>query len=54
MASEQTGSSGDRPVILLVEDEEEAVDLSVSLSAEGVARKVLRASGPVVGARVVG
>ena len=37
----------------LVEDEEEAIDLTVGLSAEGVARKVLRATGPVVGARVV-
>ena len=47
--------SGSGPTCaFLVEDEEEAVDLSVSLSAEGVARKVMRASGPVVGARVVG
>ena len=47
--------SGSGPTCaFLVEDEEEAVDLSISLSAEGVARKVLRASGPVVGARVVG
>ena len=47
--------SGSGPTCaFLVEDEEEAIDLSVSLSAEGVARKVVRASGPVVGARVVG
>jgi 4-diphosphocytidyl-2-C-methyl-D-erythritol kinase len=47
--------SGSGPTCaFLVEDEEEAVELSVALSAEGVARKVLRATGPVVGARVVG
>jgi 4-diphosphocytidyl-2-C-methyl-D-erythritol kinase len=47
--------SGSGPTCaFLVEDEEEAIDLSVALSAEGVARKVLRATGPVVGARVVG
>ena len=47
--------SGSGPTCaFLTEDEEEAVNLSVSLSAEGLARKVLRAGGPVVGARVVG
>jgi len=47
--------SGSGPTCaFLVEDEEDAVDLSIALSAEGVARKVMRASGPVVGARVVG
>ncbi|SDU97185.1 4-diphosphocytidyl-2-C-methyl-D-erythritol kinase [Microlunatus sagamiharensis] len=47
--------SGSGPTCaFLVEDEEDAVDLSIALSAEGVARKVMRAGGPVVGARVVG
>ena len=47
--------SGSGPTCaFLTEDEEEAVNLSVALSAEGLARKVVRAGGPVVGARVVG
>jgi 4-diphosphocytidyl-2-C-methyl-D-erythritol kinase len=46
--------SGSGPTCaFLVGDESAAVDLSVSLSAEGVCRAVRRATGPVVGARVV-
>lgn len=46
--------SGSGPsVAFLVEDAEHGLDLSVGLSASGVVRDVVRASGPVVGARVV-
>jgi 4-diphosphocytidyl-2-C-methyl-D-erythritol kinase len=46
--------SGSGPTCaFLVGDESAAVDLSVSLSAEGVCRAVRRATGPVIGARVV-
>jgi 4-diphosphocytidyl-2-C-methyl-D-erythritol kinase len=46
--------SGSGPTCaFLVDDEPAAVDLSVSLSAEGVCRAVRRATGPVTGARVV-
>ena len=46
--------SGSGPTCaFLVGDESAAVDLSVSLSAEGVCRTVRRATGPVIGARVV-
>jgi 4-diphosphocytidyl-2-C-methyl-D-erythritol kinase len=46
--------SGSGPTCaFLVDAESAAVDLSVSLSAEGLCRAVRRATGPVVGARVV-
>jgi 4-diphosphocytidyl-2-C-methyl-D-erythritol kinase len=46
--------SGSGPtVVFLVEDEERALDLTVALSASGVVGGVIRASGPVHGARVV-
>jgi len=46
--------SGSGPtVVFLVEDEERALDLTVALSASGVVGGVMRASGPVHGARVV-
>jgi 4-diphosphocytidyl-2-C-methyl-D-erythritol kinase len=46
--------SGSGPTCaFLVDGESAAVDLSVSLSAEGVCRAVRRATGPVLGARVV-
>jgi 4-diphosphocytidyl-2-C-methyl-D-erythritol kinase len=46
--------SGSGPTCaFLVEDERAAVDLSVSLSAEGLCRAVRRATGPVNGARVI-
>jgi 4-diphosphocytidyl-2-C-methyl-D-erythritol kinase len=46
--------SGSGPtVVFLVEDEERALDLTVALSASGVVAGVLRATGPVHGARVV-
>ncbi len=46
--------SGSGPtVVFLVEDEERALDLTVALSASGVVAGVMRASGPVHGARVV-
>lgn len=46
--------SGSGPtVVFLVEDEERALDLTVALSASGVVSSVLRAYGPVHGARVV-
>ena len=46
--------SGSGPtVVFLVEDEERALDLTVALSASGVVSGVIRASGPVHGARVV-
>ncbi len=47
--------SGSGPtVVFLVESESAALDLSVSLSADGVCRTVRRATAPVPGARVVG
>jgi 4-diphosphocytidyl-2-C-methyl-D-erythritol kinase len=46
--------SGSGPTCaFLVENEAAAVDLSVSLSAEGLCRTVRRAAGPVTGARVI-
>jgi 4-diphosphocytidyl-2-C-methyl-D-erythritol kinase len=46
--------SGSGPTCaFLVENESTAVDLCVSLSAEGLCRAVRRATGPVLGARVV-
>lgn len=46
--------SGSGPTCaFLVEGESAAVDLSVALSADGLCRAVRRATGPVVGARVV-
>lgn len=46
--------SGSGPsVAFLVEDAEHGLDLSVGLAASGVVRDVVRASGPVPGARVV-
>jgi 4-diphosphocytidyl-2-C-methyl-D-erythritol kinase len=46
--------SGSGPTCaFLVDDEAAAVDLAVSLSAEGLCRAVRRATGPVTGARVV-
>jgi 4-diphosphocytidyl-2-C-methyl-D-erythritol kinase len=46
--------SGSGPTCaFLVDGESAAIDLSVSLSAEGLCRAVRRATGPVVGARVV-
>ena len=46
--------SGSGPtVVFLVEDEERALDLTVALSASGVVAGVMRATGPVHGARVV-
>ncbi|HEX6760196.1 MAG TPA: 4-(cytidine 5'-diphospho)-2-C-methyl-D-erythritol kinase [Propionibacteriaceae bacterium] len=46
--------SGSGPTCaFLVDDESAAVDLSVSLSVEGLCRAVRRATGPVTGARVV-
>ncbi len=47
--------SGSGPTVLfLVANEKAALDLSVSLSADGVCRTVRRATGPVPGARVIG
>jgi 4-diphosphocytidyl-2-C-methyl-D-erythritol kinase len=47
--------SGSGPTCaFLVDGESAAVDLSVSLSAEGLCRVVRRATGPVTGARVIG
>ena len=47
--------SGSGPtVVFLVENESAALDLSVSLSADGICRTVRRASGPVPGARIIG
>ena len=47
--------SGSGPTCaFLVDSESNAVDLSVALSAEGLCRTVRRATGPVVGARVIG
>lgn len=46
--------SGSGPTCaFLAADESAAVDLSVRLSAEGVARQVRRAAGPVPGARLI-
>jgi len=46
--------SGSGPtVVFLVEDEERALDLTVALSASGVVGGVMRAFGPVPGARVI-
>jgi 4-diphosphocytidyl-2-C-methyl-D-erythritol kinase len=46
--------SGSGPTCaFLVDGESAAVDLSVSLSAEGICRAVRRATGPVSGARVI-
>jgi 4-diphosphocytidyl-2-C-methyl-D-erythritol kinase len=46
--------SGSGPTCaFLVRDEEHALDLTVALSASGVCRTVLRAHGPVHGARVI-
>jgi 4-diphosphocytidyl-2-C-methyl-D-erythritol kinase len=46
--------SGSGPTCaFLVADESAAVELSVSLSAEGLCRAVRRATGPVTGARVI-
>ncbi|HJV12322.1 MAG TPA: 4-(cytidine 5'-diphospho)-2-C-methyl-D-erythritol kinase [Propionibacteriaceae bacterium] len=46
--------SGSGPTCaFLVDGESAAVDLSVSLSAEGLCRAVRRATGPVMGARVI-
>jgi 4-diphosphocytidyl-2-C-methyl-D-erythritol kinase len=47
--------SGSGPTCaFLARDEEHSLDLAVALSAAGVCRSVRRATGPVVGARVVG
>lgn len=46
--------SGSGPTVaFLVEDEEKALDLTVALSSSGVVSGVVRATGPVPGARVV-
>jgi 4-diphosphocytidyl-2-C-methyl-D-erythritol kinase len=46
--------SGSGPTCaFLVDGESAAIDLSVSLSAEGLCRAVRRATGPVMGARVI-
>jgi len=46
--------SGSGPTVaLLVEDEEKSMDLTVALSSSGVVAGVVRASGPVHGARVI-
>ena len=46
--------SGSGPTCaFLVRDDDHALDLTVALSASGVCRTVLRAHGPVPGARVV-
>lgn len=47
--------SGSGPTCaFLVDGESAAVELSVALSAEGLCRTVRRATGPVLGARVIG
>jgi 4-diphosphocytidyl-2-C-methyl-D-erythritol kinase len=47
--------SGSGPTCaFLVDSESAAVDLSVALSADGLCRAVRRATGPVLGARVIG
>jgi 4-diphosphocytidyl-2-C-methyl-D-erythritol kinase len=46
--------SGSGPTVaFLVEDEERSMDLTVALSSSGVVAGVVRASGPVHGARVI-
>jgi len=46
--------SGSGPTVaFLVQDEERALDLTVALSASGVVAGVIRATGPVHGARVI-
>jgi 4-diphosphocytidyl-2-C-methyl-D-erythritol kinase len=46
--------SGSGPTVaFLVNDEEQALDLAVALTSSGVVGNVIRASGPVHGARVV-
>jgi len=46
--------SGSGPTVaFLVADEEKSLDLTVALSASGVVAGVVRASGPVPGARVI-
>jgi 4-diphosphocytidyl-2-C-methyl-D-erythritol kinase len=46
--------SGSGPTCaFLVESEAAAIDLSVSLSGEGLCRALRRATGPVMGARVI-
>jgi 4-diphosphocytidyl-2-C-methyl-D-erythritol kinase len=40
-------------VVFLVENSERALDLSIGLAAAGVCRDVVRATGPVPGARLV-
>jgi len=46
--------SGSGPTIaFLVDDEEKSLDLTVALSSSGVVAGVMRASGPVHGARVI-
>jgi 4-diphosphocytidyl-2-C-methyl-D-erythritol kinase len=46
--------SGSGPsVVFLVENSERALDLSIGLAAAGVCRDVVRATGPVPGARLV-
>jgi 4-diphosphocytidyl-2-C-methyl-D-erythritol kinase len=46
--------SGSGPTVaFLVEDEEKSMDLTVALSSSGVVAGVVRASGPVHGARVI-
>jgi 4-diphosphocytidyl-2-C-methyl-D-erythritol kinase len=46
--------SGSGPTVaFLVEDEEKSMDLTVALSSSGVVAGVVRASGPVPGARVI-
>ena len=46
--------SGSGPTVaFLVEDDERAMDLTVALSSSGVVAGVVRASGPVHGARVI-
>ena len=46
--------SGSGPTVaFLVEDEEKSMDLTVALSSSGVVAGVVRASGPVHGARII-
>jgi 4-diphosphocytidyl-2-C-methyl-D-erythritol kinase len=46
--------SGSGPTVaFLVEDEEKSMDLTVALSSSGVVARVVQASGPVHGARVI-
>ena len=48
------GSGSGPTCAFLVDSESAAVDLSVEMSADGLCRAVRRATGPVVGARVIG